>query len=107
MGILLLFFAAGLVGNAVQNLQELGWLHFGTAQIWNTSNVISQETPFGDLLHGLLGYSETPSVLQAIMYVVYLAAAGVAFWRLTRKPGAPAAPTTGPTVSTGALSKSA
>src|SRR5438270_7539817 len=65
MGILLLFFAAGLVGNAIQNMQELGWIHFGTAHLWDTSKVISQDTPFGDLLHGLLGYSETPSVLQA------------------------------------------
>jgi len=79
-----------LVGNAIQNMQELGWISFGTAHVWDTSKVISQDTPFGDLLHGLLGYSETPSVLQAVMYVVYLAVAGVAFWRLTRKPGSPA-----------------
>src|ERR1700730_15050070 len=30
MGIVLLFFAAGLLGNAVQNMQQLGWLPFGT-----------------------------------------------------------------------------
>ena len=106
MGILLLFFAAGLVGNAIQNMQELGWISFGTTQVWNTSKVISQDTPFGDLLHGLFGYSEAPSVLQAIMYVLYLAVAGVAFWRLTRKPGSPA-PAAGPTASSGALTRSA
>jgi high-affinity iron transporter len=106
MGILLLFFAAGLVGNAIQNMQELGWIHIGTAQLWNTSKVISQDTPFGDLLHGLLGYSETPSVLQAIMYIVYLAVAGIAFWRLTRKPGTPA-PVAGPTTTPGALTRNA
>ncbi|MGZ3676028.1 MAG: FTR1 family protein, partial [Ktedonobacterales bacterium] len=106
MGILLLFFAAGLVGNAIQNMQELGWIHFGTVHLWDTSKVISQDTPFGDLLHSLLGYSETPSVLQAIMYVAYLAVAGVAFWRLTRKPGTPA-PVAGPTASSGALTRNA
>lgn len=106
MGILLLFFAAGLVGNAIQNLQELGWIPFGTAQLWNTSKLLSQETPIGDLLHGLVGYSETPSVLQAIMYIVYLAIAGVAFWRLTRKPGTPM-PVSGPTSSSGALTRNA
>lgn len=103
MGILLLFFAAGLVGNAVQNFQELGWIPFGTAQLWNTSKLLSQETPMGDLLHGLLGYSETPSVLQAVLYVMYLVVAGVAFWRLTRKPGAPA-PVTGSVTSSSAIS---
>ncbi len=106
MGILLLFFAAGLVGNAVQNMQELGWIHIGTTQLWNTSRVLSQDTPFGDLLHGLLGYSESPSVLQAIVYVVYLAVAGVGFWRLSRKPSAPA-PTTGSVPTSGAISRNA
>lgn len=106
MGVLLLFFAAGLVGNAVQNMQELGWIHIGTAQLWNTSKLLSQDTPLGDLLHGLLGYSESPSALQAILYVVYLAVVGVAFWRLTRKPSAPA-PVAGSVTPPGAISSKA
>lgn len=86
MGILLLFFAAGLLGNAIQNAQALGWLNLGTTQIWNTSHILSQESPFGDLLHGLVGYSEAPTVLQAVFYAAYLAVAGTLFWHLTRKP---------------------
>lgn len=86
MGILLLFFAAGLLGNAIQNVQELGWLNLGTVQLWNTSHILSQASPLGDLMHGLMGYSEAPTLLQAFGYVAYLAVAGALFWRLTRKP---------------------
>ncbi len=89
MGIVLLFFAAGLLGNAIQNLQELGWLPLGMTHMWNSANILSQETTLGDLLHGLIGYSEAPTVLQGLMYAAYLLVAGSIFWRLTRKHGAP------------------
>ena len=39
MGILLLFFAAGLLGDAVQNMQQLGWITFGTTPLWNTAHI--------------------------------------------------------------------
>jgi high-affinity iron transporter len=89
MGILLLFFAAGLLGNAVHELQEVGWLPFGSAHLWNTSALLSDETSnLGALLHGLIGYSAQPTVLQGICYLTYLAVAGWLFWRITRKPAA-------------------
>jgi high-affinity iron transporter len=86
MGILLIIFAAGLLGDAVQNLQALGWLRVGTLQLWNTSHILSEDSPFGDLMHSLIGYAETPTVLQALAYATYVAIAGGLFWRLTRKP---------------------
>jgi high-affinity iron transporter len=86
LGILLLFFAAGLVGDAVQNLQELGWLQIGTHPLWNTGAILSEDSPLGDLLHALFGYAEAPTVLQSMCYIAYLALAGSFFWRLTRKP---------------------
>ncbi len=85
MGIVLLFFAAGLLGNAVQNMQELGWIQFGTTHLWNTARFLSENSTLGDILHVFLGYAESPTALQATLYGVYLAIAGVAFWRMTRK----------------------
>src|ERR1700730_1980043 len=35
MGIILLIFAAGLLGDAIQNMQQLGWLGFGSTPMWN------------------------------------------------------------------------
>ncbi len=97
MGILLIFFAAGLLGDAVQNLQELGWLPFGTAILWNTGHLLSEESTLGDLLHGLLGYAEAPTVLQAFLYTAYLLIVGGIFARITRKPLPPRPTTATPT----------
>lgn len=89
MGILLLFFAAGLFADAIQNLQALGALQFGTAHLWDTSRFLSESSVIGDLLHGLVGYADSPTALQAFLYVAYLAIAGGIFFRMTRKPAAP------------------
>ena len=102
MGILLIVFAAGLLGDAVQNLQALGWLNLGAHQLWNTGHILSEDSTFGDLMHSLIGYAEAPTVLQALAYVAYLAVAGGLFWRLTRKPPQAAAPRPAPAASPGA-----
>jgi high-affinity iron transporter len=88
MGILLLFFAAGLLGDAVQNLQSLGWLPIGTTPLWSTAHILSEETQIGDLLHSLIGYSEAPTALQSLAYGVFIVVAGALFWNATRKPDA-------------------
>jgi len=86
MGILLLIFAAGLLGNAVQNIQELGWISFGTAPLWNTAHFLSEDSTLGDILHTFLGYAETPTILQGLLYATYLLVVGTIFVRMTRKP---------------------
>src|SRR5690349_206750 len=47
MGILLLFFAAGLLADAVQNMQELGWITVGTMPLWNTAHVLAEDSTLG------------------------------------------------------------
>lgn len=100
MGILLLFFAAGLLADAVQNLQELGWIGFGLTPLWNTAHILSEDSAMGDLLHGLLGYAEAPTVLQATFYALFLIVSCGLFGWMTRKPSSgkpaqvPAQPTT-------------
>lgn len=93
MGILLLFFAAGLLGDAIQNMQQLGWLPFATTTMWNTSHILPESSTLGDILHTFLGYAEAPTILQGIFYAAYLLIAGSLFVRLTRKPGAPSSTT--------------
>ena len=86
MGILLLVFAAGLLANAIQNMQELGWISFGTTQLWNSAKFLSQDSTLGDILHTFIGYADAPSILQVILYIVYLITAGAIFAKMTRKP---------------------
>ncbi len=88
MGILLLFFAAGLLGDAVQNMQQLGWIPFGAMPLWNTSHILSEESVVGDLLHGIIGYAQEPTLLQGIFYTTYLVIIGGIFAWMTRKPTA-------------------
>ncbi len=101
MGIVLIFFAAGLLGDAVQNMQQLGWLTFGTMPLWNTAHILSENSTLGDLLHTFLGYADAPTLLQVVVYIAYLVTAGAIFFRMTRKPpmkrspqAVPAAPST-------------
>lgn len=87
MGLLLLVFAAGLVADAVQNVQELGWITFGDAHLWNTGHLLAEDSMLGDLLHAFIGYAQSPTVLQVSLYLLYLLVAGGYFYYITRKPG--------------------
>ncbi len=86
MGVVLLFFAAGLLGDAVQNMQQLGWLSFGTTPLWNTARWLSEDSTLGDILHTFLGYAEEPTLLQGALYLLYLLVAGGIFLRISRRP---------------------
>lgn len=86
LGILLMFFAAGLLADAIQNLQQLGWLDFGTRVMWDTSGALTQGSNFGDVLHSLVGYSDHPTVLQGAVWLLYVATSIVMFIVLSRPP---------------------
>jgi high-affinity iron transporter len=79
VGALLMIFAAGLVADAVENLQQLGWIHVLTGVVWNTSHQLGEGSTFGDVLHSFFGYADQPTVLQLICYFTYLTAAVAAF----------------------------
>ena len=98
LGVLLMIFAAGLLVDAVENLQQLGWLPFGQQALWNSSQVISESSNVGDLLHVLFGYAEQPTVLQAVVWVGYIAISTTAFVRMNRR-GARRAPAAQPDAS--------
>jgi high-affinity iron transporter len=95
MGLLLLLFAAGLLGNTVANMQELGWLPGASAHLWSTAGWLSEQSMIGDVLHSLLGYSDTPTALQMGAYLAFLLVVGGLFARSTRAHP-PAAPKTAP-----------
>lgn len=82
LGTLLMIFAAGLLADAVENMQELHWLNFGQNQLWNSSRVVSQDTNLGDVLHSLLGYADRPTSLQGIVWVGYLVIGTYFFMRM-------------------------
>jgi len=85
VGIILMFFAAALLAAAVQNLQSLNWLPFGTHVLWNSSGALSEASTVGNILHSFIGYASKPSVLQLIVWASYLLISITAFIRYGKK----------------------
>jgi high-affinity iron transporter len=73
--ILLIFFAAGLVGRGVGELVEMRWLPAFVEHIWNIGNILSEESFLGQTLSALFGYTPSPSLMQMLAYLVYFVAA--------------------------------
>src|ERR1019366_8170957 len=72
IGVVLMVFAAGLLADAVENMQQLGWLPFLGHTLWNTSGALSEDSSLGDVFHSLLGYADRPTVLQLIVWVTFV-----------------------------------
>ncbi|HTU74601.1 MAG TPA: FTR1 family protein [Trebonia sp.] len=79
IGCLLMVFAAGLLADTVENLQELGWVTVLGAPMWHSGRILSEDSSFGDVLHSFFGYADSPTPLQLIVYVAYLAIVIAAF----------------------------
>jgi high-affinity iron transporter len=75
IGVLLMVFAAGLLADAIQNMQELGWLPVLATPLWHSARLLSEDSAIGDVLHSFFGYSDAPTPLQLLAYVAYLAIA--------------------------------
>ena len=73
IGVLLMVFAAGLLADAVENLQQLGWLPVLDTPMWHSGRLLSEDSAFGDVLHSFFGYSDAPTPLQLVVYLGYLA----------------------------------
>ncbi len=91
VGAALMVVAAGLLADAIGNLQQLHVLPGGAQVLWDTSRVISDDSAIGDVLHGLLGYAASPSALQVGAWALFLCVGLVAFLggtgALFRRPG--------------------
>jgi high-affinity iron transporter len=74
---LLVIFAAGFLVSGIGEFQQLGWLPFGNETLWDTSSILSSDSAVGHLLHALVGYTDKPTSLQVISYVVYLVLIGI------------------------------
>lgn len=97
VGALLMVFAAGILVDAVQGLQRLGWVSVLNDPMWSTAHFLSENSTLGDVFHSFFGYSDSPTPLQLIAYVVYLVCAVGAYLYAGRRssvvlPGGAAKP---------------
>lgn len=86
VGAALMVVAAGLLANAIQNLQELRVVPGDGHALWNTGRFIADDSPLGDILHGLFGYAAAPTLLQVTVWALFLVV-GLALF-LSRPHGA-------------------
>jgi len=89
VGSLLMVVAAGLLADAVQNLQRLAVLPGGSMTLWDTSRTLPDNSGIGDVLHGLIGYSAAPTALQAVIWAGFLAVGLTLFLRPARRSAVP------------------
>lgn len=73
-GILVMLLASSMASQAARFLIQADLLPSLGAPLWDTSNVLSQTTALGTLLHGLIGYDAQPAGMQIVFYLVVLVA---------------------------------
>lgn len=71
-GILIVFVAAGLLAGALRALHEAGVWNGLQVIAFDLSAVLPADSLLGTVLAGLLGYSDTPTVGEVIVYLAYL-----------------------------------
>jgi high-affinity iron transporter len=87
--LLLLLVGAGLLARGAGELQEAGIVPALVDRLWNTSGVLNQTSLLGNLMEAMFGYTSTPSLLQVVVYALYLAAVGWSYAHPSpRVPGA-------------------
>jgi high-affinity iron transporter len=71
--VLIAFLAAGMAAQAVQYLDAAGLINVLGERLWDSSAWLPQDGIVGRMLHTLVGYTDRPSKLQLIAYIVTLA----------------------------------
>jgi len=90
-GVLLLLFAAGLVGHGVHEFNEVGWIPNVIEHVYDLNPVLDENSTAGVMLKALLGYNGNPSLTETLSYVAYLGAVILALrWTGRKEATAPA-----------------
>jgi high-affinity iron transporter len=83
------FFTAGLMAGGVHELQEAGLIPIVLEQVWDINPslvgdgypVLHENGLLGSLAKGLFGYNGNPSLIEVLVYVIYLIAV-LSIWLL-------------------------
>jgi len=64
--------AAGMAGQAADLLAGIGLIPSWGDQVWDSSSILAQDSMVGRALHALVGYSDRPTGVQIVTYLVVL-----------------------------------
>ena len=92
-GFFLIFVAAGILAYGVHDLQEAGILPGLTTLAFDVSAAIPPDSWYGTLLKGFFNFSPQTTVLEAVVWVAYVATVLPLFLR-PRRPAVAKAPAT-------------
>ncbi len=81
--VMLIIFAAGMVGLGVHEFNEAGVIPAIVEHVWDFNPILNEKSEIGLILKALVGYNGNPSFTSAIGYMVYLA--GIVIYILARK----------------------
>lgn len=71
-GVLLILFASGLLVHGLHEFQEAGYVNVLLDEVWDTNGIVDEKGDVGGLLKGLFGYNGNPSLLEVVVYPIYL-----------------------------------
>lgn len=69
---LILFLAASMASQMARFLVQADKLPSLADPVWDSSDILSDRSPFGQFLHALVGYDASPSGMQLAFYLVSL-----------------------------------
>ncbi|MCX7671562.1 MAG: FTR1 family protein, partial [Anaerolineae bacterium] len=90
--VLLLLFAAGMVGLGIHELVEAGIAPAIVEPVYDINPFFSDQSLAGEMLKSLFGFNGNPALSEALAYIAYLVAASwYLFGPAQRRPATPAA----------------